>query len=257
MRGMTVTRWAFVASALAHVLLFSAGVGMRTAPPEPLERIEIRLATPDEPEVPEKLPVPVEAVRPRAESSPVAENGYQRQVPLPRPAASTAPVPPPPLPVMPPAPAVQPGTAQAPPSPLRGEAAVPAPAVAPPAPAPRQVPREGGVAAVPVARSDRGEAKKAPRLAEYLALVRGKVEEQREYPTFAKQAGQQGTVVVRAAVRGDGSVGEVTVVASSGHRSLDRAALGAVRKAAPFRPPGGYGLGEVAVEIPITYRLNH
>jgi len=250
-RGMTVTRWAFGASVLAHALLFSAGIGMRTRLPEPLERIEIRLATPDEPEVPGKLPVPAETVRPRAGSSPVVENGYHRQVPAqPRTAATALPVPSAPVPV---APAVQPPPA---PSPLSAEGGEAAPAVAPPAPVPRHVSRDGGGDAVPVARSDRGEAKKASRLAEYLALVRGRVEEQREYPSFARQAGQQGTVVVRAAVRGDGSVGEVTVVVSSGRRSLDRAALGAVRKAAPFMPPGGYGLGEVAVEIPITYRLN-
>jgi protein TonB len=81
------------------------------------------------------------------------------------------------------------------------------------------------------------------------------VEHNREYPAMARQQGLQGTVTVRVAIRGDGSIAAVTVASSSGHKGLDKAAVSAVRRSAPFKPPAGFGLGEVTVEIPIVYRL--
>lgn len=51
-----------------------------------------------------------------------------------------------------------------------------------------------------------------------------------EYPRSALRAGASGNVVLRIEVRPDGRVGEVSVVESSRHRELDRAAARAVRR---------------------------
>lgn len=58
------------------------------------------------------------------------------------------------------------------------------------------------------------------------------------YPAAAELMGWSGTVRVGFTILTDGSVADLRVLVSSGHGVLDRAALAAVRKAAPFpRPP--------------------
>ncbi|WP_237758202.1 energy transducer TonB [Anaeromyxobacter sp. PSR-1] len=58
------------------------------------------------------------------------------------------------------------------------------------------------------------------------------------YPPAAELMGWSGTVRVGFTILTDGSVADLRVVESSGHGVLDRAALAAVRKAAPYpRPP--------------------
>jgi periplasmic protein TonB len=85
-------------------------------------------------------------------------------------------------------------------------------------------------------------------------LVLREIQEQidREpYPRMAELMGWSGVVRVRFVVRRDGSVRDLRVVQSSGHHVLDRAAVEAVRRAAPFRPPPG----DEAVTVPIRYYL--
>lgn len=96
----------------------------------------------------------------------------------------------------------------------------------------------------------------SPRRDEYLALVRGLVERNKEYPSFSRQTGQQGTVLVRIVISDDGNTNEIDILQSSGHRQLDRAAYTAVKNAAPFRPPTQFGLQRISIEIPIVYKLN-
>lgn len=51
-----------------------------------------------------------------------------------------------------------------------------------------------------------------------------------EYPDSARVHGDEGVVVLAAEVLADGSVGDVTVLRSSGSRALDRAAIAAARR---------------------------
>lgn len=51
-----------------------------------------------------------------------------------------------------------------------------------------------------------------------------------EYPRSALRAGLSGNVVLQIEVRANGRAGAVSVVESSGHRALDRAAASAVRR---------------------------
>ena len=52
-----------------------------------------------------------------------------------------------------------------------------------------------------------------------------------KYPRLARQKRHEGSVTVEFEILASGEVGEASVVVSSGHRELDRAALEAVRKA--------------------------
>ena len=57
--------------------------------------------------------------------------------------------------------------------------------------------------------------------------------ELRHYPSTARLNGWEGKVVLKVSIRNDGQLKDVEVVKSSGHESLDQAAMEAVRRACP------------------------
>jgi len=75
------------------------------------------------------------------------------------------------------------------------------------------------------------------------------------YPTISRRQGQQGKVVLRVFVNAGGAADQVEVRTSSGHATLDRAALDAVRRWRFI--PARQGDQPVAawVLIPITFTL--
>lgn len=76
-----------------------------------------------------------------------------------------------------------------------------------------------------------------------------------DYPYRARRLGQQGRVVLKVAVGADGTPVAVTVEHSSGHDSLDDAALESVRRW-HFTPASVGGIAVPGtVEVPITFRL--
>ena len=77
-----------------------------------------------------------------------------------------------------------------------------------------------------------------------------------EYPSAALRRGESGTVLVRAEVDASGRPSEVSVARSSRSRTLDRAAVQAVRRWR-FRPAQQDGRAVAgAVEIPIEFKAN-
>ncbi len=75
------------------------------------------------------------------------------------------------------------------------------------------------------------------------------------YPSRARKAGEQGSVMVRVLVDVAGRPSQVVLQGSSGHASLDEAALSAVR-AAQFRPYADGGAPQaVWVLVPINFVL--
>ena len=82
-----------------------------------------------------------------------------------------------------------------------------------------------------------------------------RVEELKRYPAEARLDRAEGKVVLKAVIRGDGSVDDVVVYQSSGYRSLDHAAVELLKRAAPFRLPRPLGKSQMMVKIPMNYRL--
>lgn len=76
-----------------------------------------------------------------------------------------------------------------------------------------------------------------------------------DYPYRARRLGHQGRVVLKVAVSANGTPVTVTVEHSSGHDTLDDAALNTVRRW-HFTPAtvGGVAIAGI-VEVPITFRL--
>lgn len=94
-----------------------------------------------------------------------------------------------------------------------------------------------------------------PQSGRYLSIVRTRIEAKKRYPPFARNLQHEGTVVISLIIGTGGSIVSAEVAVSSGHASLDRAALDAVRKAGPFPPPTGYGLGQISITVPLVFKL--
>ncbi len=222
--------WWVVASVAAHGLVMQLLPGWRPAEervPPPLQ-VALR-QLPPEVSTPKPLPIelpPAPRARPKLQPQrpqPVqAAAREENPVELPRAPMLTAPPDAPPTattPVVPVVPEQQP--APPPPEPPRARAvAMPAP-ITPP-------------------RSD----------AAYLNNPRP------NYPAVARRRGDQGTVYVRVVVTAEGLAGGVMLERSSGHPSLDEAALNAVRswRFVPARRAGQ--AIESPYVVPLVFRLD-
>ncbi len=72
----------------------------------------------------------------------------------------------------------------------------------------------------------------------YLDTWRRRIEEvgNRNYPMQAKQNKVYGELILKVAVNADGTIRDLRIMDSSGHKVLDDAAIRIVRQAAPFAP---------------------
>lgn len=202
------------------------------------------------------------------EAAPVTAQTYQAQQTVSAPAvveAVSEPVVTASAPVVRSAPAVE--AAAAPPAPPV-TAAVSEPVPAPPAPVEAVVVPTAPVAAVnepdpsrlrehqvvaqaavarPAAKADYG----------WLAdSLHRRIIELRHYPSTARLNGWEGKVVLKVSIRNDGQLKDVEVVKSSGHESLDQAAMEAVRRACPLHMKHELTAPMVVLHLPVSYSLN-
>jgi protein TonB len=91
--------------------------------------------------------------------------------------------------------------------------------------------------------------------AAYLARLRQRIQESLRYPPAARRRGVTGTVQLEIDIAPDGAIGAVTVIASSSHEILDRAAVDAARTVprAPF--PADLRPRALKVRLPIVFEL--
>jgi periplasmic protein TonB len=85
--------------------------------------------------------------------------------------------------------------------------------------------------------------------------LRRRLAEVKRYPSAARLNGWEGKVVVRAVIRADGHLSEVKVHRSSGHETLDNAAMEAIRLVCPLHLQQALSTPEVVVYVPIVYGL--
>ena len=82
-----------------------------------------------------------------------------------------------------------------------------------------------------------------------------RMQELKRYPTEARLERAEGKVVLKAVLRSNGSIEAVEIFQSSGHQSLDRAAVELLNLAAPFHFPRPLEKPQMTVKIPMSYRL--
>ena len=70
----------------------------------------------------------------------------------------------------------------------------------------------------------------------YMRMLEGRIEGIWKYPEEAARLGISGDLYMTFSIKRDGSLGEIEIVRTSGYRSLDEAAMKALKDAAPFWP---------------------
>ncbi len=91
----------------------------------------------------------------------------------------------------------------------------------------------------------------------YMQKLRERIENIWIYPPSAIRQGVTGDLFIRFVILADGSLGEVSLVRTSGYPELDNAALEAVRNASPFLPlPQKWGVEAFAVKGHFFYSLS-
>ena len=92
--------------------------------------------------------------------------------------------------------------------------------------------------------------------ADYLEMVRLRIERHKKYPDRARTQHIEGSVTIRFLITPEGDVRAAEVVKTSWHSLLDTAALRAVKDAIPFpKPPGHFFKGEIPLELTILFEL--
>lgn len=70
----------------------------------------------------------------------------------------------------------------------------------------------------------------------YMRMLKQRIESIWMYPKDAVRQGISGDLYIKFSIKKDGSLGEIELVRTSGYRSLDKAAMKAIRDAQPFWP---------------------
>jgi protein TonB len=82
-----------------------------------------------------------------------------------------------------------------------------------------------------------------------------RVAELKRYPNSARMNGQEGKVILKAVIRSDGHLADVSIQRSSGYEALDLAAMEAVKLACPLHMKHAIGKPLIVVSLPIVYSL--
>jgi protein TonB len=91
---------------------------------------------------------------------------------------------------------------------------------------------------------------------QYEQGIRQRIEQKKVYPRLAKRMRKQGVVKVAFTISRNGIVSKLRIVQSSGVKSLDKAALKAVKKVGRFPPiPAGIRKQSLSYIIPISYKI--
>jgi len=90
----------------------------------------------------------------------------------------------------------------------------------------------------------------------YLEMVRLRIERHKRYPKSAKIRQIEGSVTVRFVIRPEGDIRSAEVVKTSGSKTLDEAALMAVKDAAPFpKAPASLFKEDIPLQLTIVFEL--
>jgi protein TonB len=89
----------------------------------------------------------------------------------------------------------------------------------------------------------------------YYAQLRQRIQEGLRYPPVARRRGVTGTVQLEIAVAVDGGIADVSVIGSSSHGMLDRAAVAAARSVRRVPFPPDVQPRPLLVRLPVVFEL--
>ncbi len=95
------------------------------------------------------------------------------------------------------------------------------------------------------------------KYASYMEHIKNKIENVWVYPSFAAQTGQQGSLLVLFSIGRNGNLLRVKLIRSSGYPLLDKAAIEAVKDAAPYPPlPERFNIDVLNIYANFVYKIN-
>lgn len=253
-KGRRRLRYAFAASLLAHLLLLWPRVSVVDVKDTPAAlHATIFDQTPAVPPAP-TLPAPRRSLRPKPPATPLVPKHAV-------PPAPTFPAPPPQVAVPDPVPS-RPQTSGAQrstptPMPVTAEKPASAPLDSPSAALPV---RSAPTTAAPALGGTEGRAA-TPALSQdglhrYRLALASQARRFKRYPAQARAMGWAGTATIRVDVDRDGRPRTALLVHSSGHETLDRAALALIDAGAPrTRLPDSLRGREFSVTLPVVFNL--
>ena len=143
------------------------------------------------------------------------------------------------------------------PAPARPKPAPPAPGLMPMKPAePMPVARQAEEIS-PTPAPAQESAPPAQEAQSYRRAIMARLEAQRSYPGGALRRNWQGSGAVLFRIERSGRLLEAALTASTGHAALDKAALGIVRRAAPFPAIPDTLPDELAITMPVAFLIDH
>jgi protein TonB len=240
----------WLTSLVLHSLLLSGIFWLSRTPPNFPKQLSIDFQL-----LPEfrAAPEPVPASPPAPPAVKVPEPRKETPRPLEKKPEPAKPLPPPPKPA-PQKPSISPAEVAETPEP-QIPPLPPAQALEPAAPPPSEVLPAQMVEAQPLppaaAVTPLAETTETVQYLQTLSQIRGQVLNKLHYPRMARKKGWYGKLVLGFILCTDGSVEDLEVVESSGHKVLDLAALQAVASNAPFK--GDYS--RTLVRLPINFQL--
>lgn len=90
----------------------------------------------------------------------------------------------------------------------------------------------------------------------YFNAMRLMIEKNKRYPQMARRRNQEGSVRVRFLIDNNGNVNALEIVKKAEYESLNKAALEAVRRSAPFaKPPASVAKSALKLELTINFKL--
>jgi protein TonB len=92
--------------------------------------------------------------------------------------------------------------------------------------------------------------------ARYLATLRQRIQEVLRYPPVARRRGVTGTVELEIDITPDGAIGSVSVIGSSSHAVLDRAAMEAARSVPRTPFPTDVRPRALKVRLPVVFEMS-
>lgn len=91
----------------------------------------------------------------------------------------------------------------------------------------------------------------------YLGALQKLIASAKKYPESARKSGREGKVTVQFTVMKNGAVKNIQLVSKANYRDLDKEAIAAVKRAAPFSGfPEGIGKPFLDIVLPFRFKLN-
>lgn len=126
-----------------------------------------------------------------------------------------------------------------------------------PQPPAKARPGPGEAEPAPAGAGAGGEAARTAEAERVRDHIASRLAEHFRYPRLARQRGWEGRVVLAFRVQADGRLSDIRVAESSGRAILDEAAVRALRRVGRVPELGERaGVGPLALELPVTYRLH-